>query len=461
MTRRKRTKTGINPGRKPAGAARCVMHLTAGTFITKTSDSTNCIHGHSMNSRCWQCEPLKPLDKKDPTRCRHGKTWNEDCIPCVNNPTKATGAKMWDSKTNTYKPYSGGAGTSYGTYRNCDHWQNEFDMLDGQKILLSAYSDRPNGYKATNMARKGQVTITPDIGFYLDDLWVDDNQVMASPGTRVSWAIKPNKPTNQVVLFPWRDYGTPRDMQMLANGTRWLLKKIESGAVVEIGCIGGHGRTGTMLACLLVAQGMPAKDAVAMVRRKHCDLAIENMGQVKFINAVALELNDEEVEEFDPRTVDEPATKPLYDIYGRRAWEEENATSIDYPASTGTYRWWEDEDDDQDSLLNYGELATEWGLTEQDVKELFDKGLVTEATPLHKDKADFCRYCGADIPPRNGEITCPKCEPQDWAEVRPANSDDNVAYQNWQQRVYAMSEDDNVVQGNKKRLRCALDNMDD
>lgn len=30
---------------------------------------------------------------------------------------------------------------------------------------------------------------------------------------------------------------------------------------------------------------------------------------------------------------------------------------------------------------------------------------------IAQPKSDFCRYCGAGIPPRYGEGTCPKCDP--------------------------------------------------
>lgn len=31
---------------------------------------------------------------------------------------------------------------------------------------------------------------------------------------------------------------------------------------------------------------------------------------------------------------------------------------------------------------------------------------------LRLEEADFCRYCGAGIPPRLGEGTCEKCDPE-------------------------------------------------
>lgn len=58
-----------------------------------------------------------------------------------------------------------------------------------------------------------------------------------------------------------------------------------AGQHVEVGCLGGHGRTGTALACLAVLAGHPAGDAVAWVRSGYCAKAVETPGQEAFIAA--------------------------------------------------------------------------------------------------------------------------------------------------------------------------------
>jgi hypothetical protein len=54
-----------------------------------------------------------------------------------------------------------------------------------------------------------------------------------------------------------------------------------------IACVGGHGRTGTALACLLVVDGMAAEDAIKTVREKHCTKAIETIPQEQYIKRLA------------------------------------------------------------------------------------------------------------------------------------------------------------------------------
>jgi protein-tyrosine phosphatase len=54
-----------------------------------------------------------------------------------------------------------------------------------------------------------------------------------------------------------------------------------------VACMGGHGRTGTCLACLLVADGMDPVVAIETVRKNHCDRAIETPAQEGYIKAMA------------------------------------------------------------------------------------------------------------------------------------------------------------------------------
>lgn len=51
-------------------------------------------------------------------------------------------------------------------------------------------------------------------------------------------------------------------------------------------CVGGHGRTGTAIACLLVASGMDPDLAILTVRTKHCRRAIETPEQEKYIRSL-------------------------------------------------------------------------------------------------------------------------------------------------------------------------------
>jgi protein-tyrosine phosphatase len=53
---------------------------------------------------------------------------------------------------------------------------------------------------------------------------------------------------------------------------------------VEIACSGGHGRTGTALACLVVLDGLPTADAVGYVRQHYSRHAVETPWQRRFVS---------------------------------------------------------------------------------------------------------------------------------------------------------------------------------
>jgi hypothetical protein len=82
----------------------------------------------------------------------------------------------------------------------------------------------------------------------------------------------------------WPDMGAP----MLAPEF-WLdlyqyLKK-SKGKMLAF-CIGGHGRTGTALACMLVASGWKHRDAKNWIWKNYCKSAIESATQEKYIKSV-------------------------------------------------------------------------------------------------------------------------------------------------------------------------------
>ncbi|MFJ9343232.1 protein-tyrosine phosphatase family protein [Streptomyces sp. NPDC101733] len=81
---------------------------------------------------------------------------------------------------------------------------------------------------------------------------------------------------------PWPDFRLPRDRAGCADALREALSRAGSERV-EIACGGGFGRTGTALACLAVLDGVPAREAVAFVRRGYSPRAVETPWQRRFV----------------------------------------------------------------------------------------------------------------------------------------------------------------------------------
>lgn len=81
------------------------------------------------------------------------------------------------------------------------------------------------------------------------------------------------------------DFGVPEDPAHLVTALSTVLRRARTGQRVEVGCLGGHGRTGTALACLAVLSGHCADDAVAWVRASYCAMAVETPEQEVFAAA--------------------------------------------------------------------------------------------------------------------------------------------------------------------------------
>jgi protein-tyrosine phosphatase len=100
----------------------------------------------------------------------------------------------------------------------------------------------------------------PDFGYYLDAKW---------------------QPPWPHTHLDWPDFGTPADASVVVDAFADVLARARRGETVEIGCWGGHGRTGTALACLAVMTGVDG-DPVAWVKTNYCEKAVETEEQAAF-----------------------------------------------------------------------------------------------------------------------------------------------------------------------------------
>jgi hypothetical protein len=103
---------------------------------------------------------------------------------------------------------------------------------------------------------------SPDYGLYLDGRW---------------------EPPWDHDHLDWPDFGVPDDETRVVVALRSVLDRARAGERVELGCLGGHGRTGTALACLVILCGHPPGEAVTWVRANYCALAVETAEQEAFV----------------------------------------------------------------------------------------------------------------------------------------------------------------------------------
>lgn len=102
----------------------------------------------------------------------------------------------------------------------------------------------------------------PDFGLYLDHNW---------------------SPPWEHDHVQWPDFSVPVSADELRDKLTGLLERARRGALVEMGCLGSHGRTGTALACLAILAGVPPTEAVAWVRSAHCEKSVETPEQAAFV----------------------------------------------------------------------------------------------------------------------------------------------------------------------------------
>jgi nicotinamidase-related amidase/aminoglycoside phosphotransferase (APT) family kinase protein len=86
--------------------------------------------------------------------------------------------------------------------------------------------------------------------------------------------------------LPVPDQGTP-DVADAVDLVHWCREATERGEAVVVTCMGGLGRSGTIVACLLVDAGMSPDAAIAAVRTARGPRALETVAQEDFVVSFA------------------------------------------------------------------------------------------------------------------------------------------------------------------------------
>jgi protein-tyrosine phosphatase len=88
--------------------------------------------------------------------------------------------------------------------------------------------------------------------------------------------------------------GVPSDGETAAAQIRAAFARAQAGERVEVGCVGGLGRTGTVLACMALLAGVPAAAAVEWVRKNYDPRAVETVEQEEWLAWFATESSEPE-----------------------------------------------------------------------------------------------------------------------------------------------------------------------
>ena len=116
--------------------------------------------------------------------------------------------------------------------------------------------------RASSIFDRSEDDPSRDFGLYMDVRW------------------EPSWPSD---IIDWHDFGLPSDGRRAAAQIRDAFLRARSGETVEVGCLGGLGRTGTVLACMTVPTGLDAPSAVAWVRKNYRPEAVETADQEQWV----------------------------------------------------------------------------------------------------------------------------------------------------------------------------------
>ena len=110
-----------------------------------------------------------------------------------------------------------------------------------------------------------------------------DVYVVLQSGDMNGWQSDPwDKQTVTEVYYGIRDMEAPSNVARFKKLVTWVCTQLQDGKTVHIGCIGGHGRTGTVISAI-VAEMLEEKDAIQYVRKHYCKKAVESTTQVAFL----------------------------------------------------------------------------------------------------------------------------------------------------------------------------------
>lgn len=84
-------------------------------------------------------------------------------------------------------------------------------------------------------------------------------------------------------VIDWPDFGLPRDAEAAAQAIVATWQQVCAGVRVEVGCIGALGRTGVVLACMAILDGVPAAEAVSWLRAAYRPETVETAEQEQWV----------------------------------------------------------------------------------------------------------------------------------------------------------------------------------
>lgn len=112
------------------------------------------------------------------------------------------------------------------------------------------------------------------------DIYIGLDWGMSFNHTAYPWQTDDDSVTE--FLFRISDMGVPQQPKLFKEMVDWICTQLHAGKKIHVGCIGGHGRTGMVIAAVkTVWDG--EKDSITWAREHHCQKAVESVKQVIFL----------------------------------------------------------------------------------------------------------------------------------------------------------------------------------
>lgn len=169
---------------------------------------------------------------------------------------------------------------SYRKNKDKHHKANQKGNQDMSHHSTSGYKVPPRCYESHKPLKIGQYLIyggsciTPAVKDA--DIYIGFDMGMERHPKRFPWV------PGESFLFPITDMSVPSDVSLFKELIEWVSVQLIAGKKVHMGCIGGHGRTGLVMAAL-VKHMTGEVDAITYVRDNYCQKAVESKAQIEFL----------------------------------------------------------------------------------------------------------------------------------------------------------------------------------
>ncbi len=111
------------------------------------------------------------------------------------------------------------------------------------------------------------------------DIYIGFQEGMILRHSKYPWVKDPAVEFEFVIA----DMRVPKSVVTFRKLIKYMKKQLSQGKKIHIGCIGGHGRTGLVIAALVSVLLPDEEDAIAWTREHHCERAVESQQQVNWL----------------------------------------------------------------------------------------------------------------------------------------------------------------------------------